>query len=67
MQSEAKMETSGNRFETLLQTDPLVKPKKMAMMALFSVMVATMVLAFAAFHWLYAEYFSYAASNMHCA
>lgn len=63
MTSESKMGTKENKSENLLQADPLSKPKKCVVAVLVTGMAVAMVLAFAAFHWLYTEYFNYTASK----
>ena len=63
MISEGEMETKEYKSENLLQADPLSKPKKCVVAVLVTGMVATMVLAFAAFHWLYMEYYNYTANK----
>jgi hypothetical protein len=45
------------------QVDPLGKPKKKALFILVAGMVVAMVFVFAAFHWLYTEYFNFAANK----
>ena len=47
------METKESKSENLLQADPLSKPKKCVVAVLVTGMAVAMVLAFAAFHWLY--------------
>lgn len=49
--------------KSLIQADPLSKPKKWAVLVMVAGMVTTMVVVFAAFHWLYIEYFNFAASK----
>ena len=57
------METKESRSENLLLADPLSKPKKCVVAVLVTGMVVAMVLAFAAFHWLYSEYSNYTANK----
>jgi len=52
-----------SKSDNLLQFDPLSKPKKLAVAVLVIGMVAVMVLAFTAFHWLYTGYFNFAATK----
>lgn len=63
MTSEDRMETKESKSDNLLQVDPLSKPKKLAVAVFVIGMVAVMVLAFAAFHWLYTEYFNFTATK----
>ena len=57
------METKESKSDNLLQADPLSKPKKCVVAVLVTGMAVAMVLAFAAFHWLYTEYFNYTATK----
>ncbi len=63
MGREGRMETKESRSENLLLADPLSKPKKCVVAVLVTGMVVAMVLAFAAFHWLYTEYSNYTANK----
>ena len=57
------MEIKESKSDNLLQVDPLSTPKKLAVAVFVIGMVAVMVLAFAAFHWLYTEYFNFTATK----
>ena len=50
-------------MEEILKDDPLKKPKKITLGFIVVALSAMMVCAFAAFHWLYADYFAYSANK----
>lgn len=50
-------------MEEILKDDPLKKPKKITLGFIVVMLSAMMVCAFAAFHWLYADYFAYSANK----
>ena len=50
-------------MEEILKDDPLKKPKKISLGFFVVVLSVMMVCAFAAFHWLYADYFVYSANK----
>lgn len=50
-------------MEEVLKDDPLKKPKKITLGFIVVVLAVLMVCAFAAFHWLYADYFAYSANK----
>lgn len=58
------MEVKENKSYDLLQQDPLSRPKKWSIATLVVGMVIAMLCVFAAFHWLYMEYFSFATSRV---
>jgi chromosome segregation ATPase len=60
MEDKMKNQVDGNG---LTQFDPLSKPKKWTVGLTVCIMILMMLATFVAFHWLYSEYFSFAASK----
>ena len=50
----------------LTLSDPLSKPKKWAVGLTVCIMILMMLATFAAFHWLYSEYFRFSANKSAC-
>ena len=65
---EDKMETQENQAcgNGLTLSDPLSKPKKWAVGLTVCIMILMMLATFAAFHWLYSEYFRFSATKSAC-
>ena len=63
MANEVEVQTKNGETKDLQLFDPLSKPKKLVVAVFVIGMVAVMVLAFAAFHWLYTEYFNFTATK----
>ena len=63
MANEVEVQTKNGETKDLQLFDPLSKPKKLVVAVFVIGMVAVMVLAFTAFHWLYTEYFNFTATK----
>ena len=63
MANETENETGNGKSDGLILSDPMGRPKKWAVSLLVTCMVVAMVLSFASFHWLYTEYFNFAANE----
>ena len=63
MANEVELKTKNSESKDLQLFDPLSKPKKLSVAVFVIGMVAVMVLVFAAFHWLYTEYFNFTATK----
>ena len=63
MSNESEKETRNGKSDGLILSDPMGSPKKWALSLLVSCMAVAMVLSFASFHWLYTEYFNFAANE----